>query len=205
VELTGKKLALFTSQLTAGVGHNNETCREMDSLVDIEKKPWHVAVLLTVIMSIATAIGTFVSSYILLPVKMKEEAEKAAIERKAKGAQLHCEKLQLAASLAAEIEFSADRGYSNRTPDDKLLAEQLLLEKRAAELVPFLVEGESEVLRKVTLHHYVVTQLRTSKVPVSQRVPPGQGGFDANNELDEVRRGAAALASSYRASCTENP
>src|SRR6266508_6769551 len=45
VELTGKKLALFTSQLTAGVGHNNETCREMDSLVDIEKKPWHVAVL----------------------------------------------------------------------------------------------------------------------------------------------------------------
>ena len=66
--------------LNPSVGHNNETSLEMDSLVDIEKEAWHAVVLLTVIMSIATAIGTFVSSYILLLVKMKEEAEKAAIE-----------------------------------------------------------------------------------------------------------------------------
>ena len=33
--------------LTAGVGHNNETSLKAESLVDIEKKPWHVAMLLT--------------------------------------------------------------------------------------------------------------------------------------------------------------
>ena len=45
---------------------------------------------------------------------MKEEAEKARVERLAKGTAIHCEKLQLSASLAAEIDFSADRGYPNR-------------------------------------------------------------------------------------------
>jgi hypothetical protein len=169
--------------------------------VDSENRPWYVTVPLTVIVSIATTVGT---SYFLLPVKMTEEAEKAAVERKAKGAQLHCEKLQLSVSLASEIRFSADRGYSNTTLDSKLLNEQLTLEKRAAELTPFLSEQEGEILRHVALHHYVITQMRTSKVPVSERVPPSRGGFDANVELNEIRGGTDKLASAYRSRCTES-
>lgn len=202
VEATNcSKLPLhFTSNARRYIG----THLRMDNFVDIEKRPWHVAAALTVIMSIATAAGTYASSYFLLPVKMKEEAEKAAVERKAKGTQLHCEKLQLSASLASEIRFCADRGYSNRISDRKLLDEQLALERRAAELTPFLSEQESEILENVTLHHYVITQMRTSKVPVSERVPPSQGGFDANRELDEVRGGADKLAAAYRSRCTES-
>lgn len=174
--------------------------------MEIDKRPpWHVAVALTIIMSIATAVGTFASSYFLLPVKLREETAKAAVERKAKGAQLHCEKLQLSASLAAEIVFSADRGYSNKTLDKELREEQLGLEKRSAELVPFLSEKEGDILNNITLHHYVITQMRTSKVPLNERAPPSQGGFDANEELKEVRDGSAKIAAAYRSDCTERP
>lgn len=171
----------------------------------IDKQPWLVAVALTIIMSVATAVGTYASSYFLLPVKVKEEAAKAAIERRAKGAELHCEKLQLAAALGGEIVFSADRGYvSRRTTNRMLLDEQLSLEKRAAELIPFLSEQEGEILKWVTLHHDVITQMRTSKIPANKRVPPSEGGFDANSELDEIRKGSSNLSSTYRTRCTEN-
>jgi hypothetical protein len=172
--------------------------------VNIEK-PWYAVVILTAVMSVATAVGTFVSSYLLIPVKIKEDTAKAAVERKAKGAQLHCEKLQLAVSLATEITFRADRNYSNYTQYNKLLNEQHALEKRAFELVPFLSENEAELLKITVQHHYVVTQMRTSKVPVGQRIPPREGGFDANNELNEMRNSAAKLASAYRTCCTESP
>lgn len=159
----------------------------------------------------------------MLPMKMKEEAEKAAVERKAKGMQIHCEKLQMSASLASEIEFSADRGYPSvsltealaasvankplpqKISDKKLVEDQLALEKRAAELIPFLSESEAKILQTITLHHNVVTQMRTSKVPLNERVPPSQGGFDANDELNGIRSGAVEMAKVYRATCTENP
>jgi len=48
-----------------------------------------------------------------------------------------------------------------------------------------------------------VTKLRTSDVPVEQRVRPGRGGFDANAEIAGIRSGAAKLAAAYRATCTE--
>lgn len=157
-------------------------------------------------MSIATAAGTYVSSYFLLPVKMKEETAKRAIERKAKGAELHCEKLQLAAALGAEIVFAADKGFVGRPlSDGELLGEQLALEKRAIDLIPFLSEQEGDILKMVSLHHFTITQMRTSKVPVAQRVPSSRGGFDANSELAGIRNGAANLSFVYRSQCTEGP
>ncbi|MFS8174150.1 hypothetical protein [Vreelandella titanicae] len=188
--------------------------------MEIEKRPWHVAIALTFFMSIATAIGTFASSYLLLGAKMREETERAAVERRAKGAQLACEKLQASATLAAEINFSADRGYLNavrlsdielekenidrlKVPTAQIMAEQLEFEKRASELILFLTESEAEILNRTTLHHYVVTSLRTSKVPPEQRVPPREGGFDANTELAGIRDGATRLAAAYRIACTE--
>lgn len=189
--------------------------------MEIEKRHWLVAAALTVVMSVSTGIGTFASSYMMLPLKMKEEAEKAAVERKAKGMQIQCEKLQMSASLAAEIEFSADRGYPGSLTEalatpaankplplqishKKLLDDQLALERRATELIPFLSEGEAKIIQSVTLHHYVVTQLRTSKVPPNERVPPNEGGFDANDELNLIRSGAVEMAKAYRSRCTEN-
>lgn len=189
-------------------------------VLEIEKRPWHVAVVLTVVMSIATAIGTSVSSYLLLGAKMREETERAAVERRAKGTQLACKKLQASATLAAEINFSADRGYPNairisdialenenleqiEVPMTQIITEQLAFEKRASELIPFLAESQAEILNRTTLHHYVVTSLRASEVPPEQRVPPREGGFDANTELAGIRSGAARLAAAYRIACTE--
>lgn len=187
-----------------------------------DARPWFAAVALTIVMSIATGIGTYASSYLLLSVKMKEETAKAVVERRSKGTQLHCEKLQSSAVLAAEIEFSANRGYPNAifltdlafgvgkgrpqmVPESKIVAEQLALEKRASELIPFLSEPEASILSTVTLHHNVVTAMRTSNVPHYQRTPPSQGGHNANDELQGIRDGAAKLASMYRTRCTEEP
>ncbi|WP_146172011.1 hypothetical protein [Pseudoduganella armeniaca] len=190
--------------------------------MEIEKRPWFVAAALTIVMSVSTGIGTFVSSYVMLPMKMKEKAEKAVVERKAKGMQVRCEKLQMSASLAAEIQFAADRGYpsvslakalaakaankplSQKISDKRLLDDQLALEKRATELIPFLSESEAETLQSVVLHHFVLTQMRTSKAPENERVPPSAGGFDGNDELNRIRSGASEIARAYRARCTEN-
>lgn len=189
--------------------------------MEIEVRPWYVAAVLTIVMSIATAIGTAASSYLLLGIKMREEAEKAAVERRAKGEQLGCEKLLASASLAAEINFSADRGYPNAVrasdiasgkatlgqfavPEAQIVAEQLAFEKRAAGLAPFLDESEAEVLNRTTLHHYVLTRLRTSDVVPVQRLPSGGNSFDANSELNSIRTGAAELAAAYREKCTEH-
>lgn len=188
--------------------------------VEIESKPWHVACFLTIVMSIATGIGTVCSSYLLLTIKNEEEVSRAEIARKARGAEMHCDKLREAASLAAEIEFSADRGYPNRVSISDLLAgetfeqhqkvpreviidEQLAYEKRASALVPMLTENEARILNRVTLHHYVVTSLRTSKVPPELRASPREGGFNANEELQGIRDGGALLAATYRQICTE--
>lgn len=172
--------------------------------MDAAKQPWHIAAGLTIMMSFATAIGTFASSYLLVPVKIREEAAKVAVDRKAKGEQLHCEKLQQAASLAAEVEFVADKGFARTIPDAQLSSDQLALEKRAAVLLPFISESDAATLNKITLHHHVVTELRTSKVPVEMRIPPAQGGFDANDELNQIRENTGKLAVAYRAGCTEN-
>lgn len=190
--------------------------------MNIDRRPWHIAAALTIVMSIATGIGNYVSQYLLLSVKSKEEAEKAVVERRAKGEQLHCDKLQGGATLAAQIEFSADRGYPNavllsdlilgtdtgrapKIPHAEIEAEQLALEKRAAEIIPFLAETEADILSRITLHHHVVTRMRSSKVPLNQRALPSDGGFDSNKELAGIREGAAKLASLYRAGCTAGP
>lgn len=171
-------------------------------------------------MSIATGIGTVCSSYLLLSVKNEEEANRAEMARKARGAEMHCDKLREAASLAAEIGFSADRGYPNivrlddllagetfeqhqKVPREVIIDEQLAYEKRASALVPMLTEEEANILNMVTLHHYVVTRLRTSKVPAKLRASPREGGFDANQELRGIRDGGASLAATYRQRCTE--
>lgn len=186
--------------------------------MELENKKWQVAVLLTAVMALATGIGNLGSSYMLLFVKSQEEVDKARIARRAKGAELHCEKLQESASLAAEIEFSADRGYSDEhrladlfsdeagTQRKKNLAfasEQLALEKRASALIPILSEGEAEILGRITLHHYVVTRMRTSAVPLKLRVAETEGGFNANDELNGIREGGKALAALYRRQCAE--
>jgi hypothetical protein len=186
--------------------------------LELENKKWQVAVLLTVVMAFATGIGNLGSSYMLLFVKNQEEADKAEIARRAKGAGLHCEKLLESASLAAEIEFSADRGYTDarrlidlfsdeagthRKQNLTLASEQLAFEKRASALIPMLSEDEAKTLSQVTLHHYVVTRMRTSTVPPEMRVAVTEGGFDANEELNGIREGGAAIAASYRHQCTE--
>lgn len=189
--------------------------------MDIKEHPWPIAIALTFIMSVATALGTAASSYFFLSARIQEAKESAVVERKAKGAMVQCEKLQFSASLAAEIEFSADRGYPNavhlseiirnggkrpppKVPDIMIREEQLAFEKRASELIPFLSEEEAKMLGNITLHHYVITQMRTSKVPVEQRYSTGKGGFNANEELNDIRGGMRALASSYRRKCVEN-
>jgi hypothetical protein len=186
--------------------------------LELENKKWQVAVLLAVAMAFATGIGNLGSSYMLLLVKSQEEADKAEIATRAKGAGLHCEKLLESASLAAEIEFSADRGYTKarrhidlfsdeagtqRQQNMTLASEQLAFEKRASALIPMLSEDEAKTLSQVTLHNYVVTRMRTSTVPPEMRVAVTEGGFDANEELNGIREGGAALAVSYRRKCTE--
>ena len=84
-----------------------------------------------------------------------------------------------------------------------IIDEQLAYEKRASALVPLLTEEEAEILNRVTLHHYVVTRLRTNKVPAELRASPRDGGFDANQELQGIRDGGTSLAATYRQRCTE--
>lgn len=192
----------------------------LEPKLEIENKPWHIALFLTITMSIATGIGTVCSSYLLLSVKNEEEVNRAETARKARGAEMHCDKLHEAASLAAEIGFSADRGYPNivrlddllagetfeqhqKAPREVIIDEQLAYEKRASALIPMLTEEEAKILNRVTLHHYVVTRLRTSKVPAELRAPSREGGFDANQELRGIRDGGASLAATYRQRCTE--
>lgn len=148
----------------------------MGEVMDSEKRPWCTVFLFTVAMSIATTIGTLISSYLLLSVKLKEETERAAVERRTKGTQIHCEKLQASAVLASQIDFSSDKGYPNsihiadyianagkvlqNVPGRQIMAEELAFEKSASELLPFLLEPEAQILNRITLHHYVLTRLR---------------------------------------------
>jgi hypothetical protein len=142
--------------------------------MDMDKRSWQVAMVVTVVMSMATAIGNVASSFILSSAKMKDEAAKAAIERRARGAQFHCEKLQQAASLAAEIEFRVSRSEANTMRLGKITgamktskpseagwseaeAEQRVFEKRASELMPFLEKTEAGLMAEIALHHNVLT------------------------------------------------
>ena len=145
--------------------------------MDMDRRSWHVALVLAVVMSFATAVGNLASSYVLFGTKVKEEAAKARVERRARGAQLHCEKLQQAASLAAEIDFRASRGDANAMSLGKLLRgiktskpsdaawvetekEQRAFEKRAFELMPFLEKSEAALMEEITLHHDVLMNLK---------------------------------------------
>ncbi|MBB4057333.1 MULTISPECIES: hypothetical protein [Pseudomonas] len=180
---------------------------------------WPTALVLTLLMTLASGVGNWISSYLMLSSKSQEIINNSEISLRAKGAEVHCDALKDAASLASEIDFSADRGYANaivfselirgksieefrKIPDEQIRAEQLQFEKRASTIVPLLAENESKILEQVTLNHYVVTQLRTSTVPLSGRLSPSEGGFNANTNIREIRESARALANLYRTKCT---
>lgn len=187
--------------------------------MESQNRSWPMVVLLTLLMAIATGIGNWFSSYLMLSSKSQEVINNAEISLRAKGAEVHCSALKDAASLASEIDFSADRGYPNiivfseliqgkpieefrKVPDEQVRAEQLAFEKRASAIIPLLAEREVDILEKVTLNHYVVTQLRTSKIPPKQRASPREGGFNANDNIREIRDNARLMANIYRQKCT---
>ncbi|MBP5958150.1 hypothetical protein ICA16_20950 [Pseudomonas anatoliensis] len=184
-----------------------------------QNRSWPVIVVLTLLMAVATGVGNWISSYLMLSSKSQEVINNAEISLRAKGAEVHCEALKNAATLASEIDFSADRGYANaivfseliqgkpieefrKISDEQVRAEQLQYEKRASAIFPLLAEDEEKILEQVTLNHYVVTQLRTSRVPLYQRTLPSEGGFNANTNLREIRENARTLANTYRTKCT---
>ncbi|CAM4051527.1 hypothetical protein BOTU111921_08930 [Bordetella tumbae] len=168
------------------------------------------AALWTVVIAVATALGTALSSYFMLPFAMQELSARASAERRAKGEELHCQTLRTAATLAAEIHYAADRGYAATIPvgvvapmPPGLLTDKVAFEKRAAQLTPLLTVNEAEWLDTVLLHHHVLVAMRTSEVPGHMRATPAEGGFDANAEIRQIREGTNRLAAHYRQSCTE--
>lgn len=184
-----------------------------------QSRSWPMIVLLTMLMALASGIGNWISSYLMLSSKSQEVMNNAEISLRAKGTEVHCDALKDAASLASEIDFSADKGYANaivlseliqgkaieqfrKIPDEQVRAEQLAFEKRASTIIPLLSEYEEQILGEVTLNHYVVTQLRTSRIPPSERASPSDGGFNANNNLRGIRENARMLANIYRQKCT---
>lgn len=191
----------------------------MEQFMEHQIRSWPMIVLLTMLMAVASGIGNWISSYLMLSSKSQEVMNNAEISLRAKGTEVHCDALKDAASLASEIDFSTDKGYANaivlseliqgkaieqfrKIPDEQVRAEQLAFEKRASTIIPLLSEYEEQILGEVTLNHYVVTQLRTSRIPPSERALPSDGGFNANNNLRGIRENARMLANIYRQKCT---
>ncbi len=175
-------------------------------------------ILIALFTAVITGAVNYMVSTITLPLKIKEEIHKLELERRGRGATFHCENLKAGASLASEIEFKAGRGYMNniyladlltgatieslrKVPDEKIKEEQLMLEKKAAELVPFLTENQADILHRVTLHHSVLTAIRTSKFEPA-RNSDGSLSFDANDQMKKIRDGARQIAAIYRTECS---
>lgn len=170
------------------------------------------AALWTIVIAVATALGTGLSSYFMLPFAMQELSARASADRRAKGEELHCQTLRTAASLAAEINYAADRGYAATIPagvvapvPPGLLADKIAFEKRAAQLTPLLTATEADWLDTVLLHHHVLVSMRTSAVPTNMRATAAEGGFEANAEIRQIRESTNRLAAHYRQNCTETP
>ncbi|MEN3276323.1 MAG: hypothetical protein V7631_2113 [Massilia sp.] len=145
--------------------------------MNMDRRVWRVILIFTLAVSVATAIGNIASSSILGGARLEEAQAKASIERRAKGAQFHCEKLQQAASLAAEIDFRVTRNEGgatslgsvpgklkiNRTAKadwSEIEQEQRAFEKRTSQLIPFLEKTEALLLEEITLSHDAIMSLQ---------------------------------------------
>lgn len=180
--------------------------------MNMDRRTWRVILILTVAMSVATVIGNIASSSILGGARLEEAQAKAAIERRAKGAQFHCEKLQQAASLAAEMDFRTTRNESAATSLGNLAGkarinrtaradgsdfeqEQRAFEKRTSQLIPFLERTEALLLEEITLSHDAImnpqpgagerpVQLRlTASSPEIVGAREGMGAAEASAKL----------------------
>lgn len=184
---------------------------------DFSKKKLLQGVIFTLLITIATGLGNVLSAFFMLDVKKQEVEDNLHADARRRATELHCTKLQESASLAAEIVFSADRGYPNtvtlhdlmyggkmpekRVSDEKINEEQKNLEHEVFGLLPYLLPDEAQIMEKVTLQHIVVTGMRTSKVPDERRSPPSEGGFNFNNEMNELRSAGVLMGQMFRERC----
>lgn len=184
---------------------------------DFSKKKLLQGVIFTLLITIATGLGNVFSAFFMLDVKKQETEDNLLADARRRATELHCTKLEESASLAAEIVFRADRGYPNtvtlsdlmyggkmpakRVSDEKIEEEQRDLEHKVFGLLPYLLPDEAQVMEKVTLQHIVVTGMRTSKVPVKRRAPPSEGGFNFNNEMNELRSAGSLMGQMFREKC----
>ncbi|HAT1512785.1 TPA: hypothetical protein I8W54_001075 [Morganella morganii] len=186
---------------------------------EFSKKKLLQGVIFTLLITIATGLGNVLSAFFMLDVKKQETEDNRLADARRRAAELHCTKLEQSASLAAEIVFRADRGYPNtvtlsdliyvyggeipakRVSDEKIEEEQRELEHKVFGLLPYLLPDEAQVMEKVTLQHSVVTGMRTSKVPVERRAPLSEGGFNFNNEMNELRSAGSQMGQMFREKC----
>lgn len=184
---------------------------------EFSKKKLLQGVIFTLLITIATGLGNVLSAFFMLDVKKQETEDNRLADARRRATELHCMKLEQSASLATEIVFRADRGYPNRVTlsdliyggempakrvsDEKIEEEQRDLEHKVFGLLPYLLPDEAQVMEKVTLQHIVVTGMRTSKVPVERRVPPSEGGFNFNNEMNELRSAGSLMGQMFREKC----
>ena len=184
---------------------------------EFSKKKLLQGVIFTLLITIATGLGNVLSAFFMLDVKKQETEDNRLADARRHATELHCMKLEQSASLAAEIVFRADRGYPNRVTlsdliygggmpakrgyDEKIEEEQRDLEHKVFGLLPYLLPDEAQVMEKITLQHIVVTGMRTSKVPVERRAPPSEGGFNFNNEMNELRSAGSRMGQMFREKC----
>ena len=184
---------------------------------EFSKKKLLQGVIFTLLITIATGLGNVLSAFFMLDVKKQETEDNRLADARRRATELHCMKLEQSASLAAEIVFRADSGYPNRVtlsdlvyggempakrvPDEKIEEEERDLENKVFGLLPYLLPDEAQVMEKVTLQHIVVTGMRTSKVPVERRAPPSEGGFNFNNEMNELRSAGSLMGQMFREKC----
>ncbi|HHR5914071.1 TPA: hypothetical protein ACS7WR_003748, partial [Providencia alcalifaciens] len=90
---------------------------------------------------------------------------------------------------------------TKRVSDEEIKKEQRELEYQVFGLLPYLLPDEAQVMEKVTLQHIVVTEMRTSKVPIEHRAQPSEGGFNFNNEMNELRSAGSLMSQMFREKC----
>ncbi|HGU9824231.1 TPA: hypothetical protein ACNFPD_003325 [Enterobacter cancerogenus] len=184
---------------------------------DFSRKRLLQGIIFTLLITFATGMGNVLSAFFMLNVKKQEVEDTQLAEARRRATELHCLKLQESASLAAEIVFRADRGYPNnvslyelmyedirptkRVPDDQIKEEQKNLEHQVFGLLPYLQPDEAQVMKQVTLQHFIVTAMRTSKVPAERRRPSDEGRFDFNKEMQKLRDGGDFMGQIFRERC----
>lgn len=184
---------------------------------EFSRKKLLQGIIFTLLITFATGIGNVLSAFFMLNVKKQEVEDTQLAEARRRATELHCLKLQESASLAAEIVFRADRGYPNnvslyelmyedsrptkRVPDDQIKEEQTNFEHQVFGLLPYLQPDEAQVMKQITLQHFIVTAMRTSKVPAERRTSPAEGGFDFNKEIQKLRDGGDFMGQIFRERC----